>query len=553
MNLKKYKNSILFIPLGGAGEIGMNLNVYICNERMLIVDIGIGFADDRFPGVEIVIPDISFLRANKDKIDGIVLTHAHEDHIGGCQYILDEISAPVYTTKFTAEVLRGKLSEYGIEKDVSINEVKKNIPFQIGDEFEVEMVHITHSVPENNGVVIRTRVGNIFHTGDWKFDKGPAFGELSNYDKLKSIGNEGVLAMVCDSTNIFEKDEVRSEESLKESLIEIISQINLGLVIVTTFASNIARLLSIHSAAKKSNRKVVLSGRSLWRMYNAAKEVGFLDNQTEFLDIEDVSDLKKEELLLVCTGCQGEPLATVNKLANDQLKNIKLSQGDTAIFSSKIIPGNEKRIYSLFNKLCDKGIKVITEKDSFVHLSGHPSKREVKEMYEMIRPKIAIPVHGESIHIAEHAKFAKSLGCDYSLKVKNGDVISIEEKPYKVGEVDVGYSLIDGNSIIDENSIIIKHRKKMMYSGAIVVSLFVVKGTAVYTIDAPGLLDAELDKDVFKRIKSKINHVILEAGSSVKNKIRSVEQSIVSMLQKFAKKELGKQPHIICSSKICDT
>ncbi|MDZ5762467.1 Ribonuclease J [Candidatus Cyrtobacter comes] len=550
MNLKKYKNAVLFIPLGGAGEIGMNLNVYICNERILIVDIGIGFADERFPGIDIIIPDISFLREYRENIDGVVLTHAHEDHIGGCPYILDELCAPVYTTKFTAAVLRAKLREHGMDKEISINEVEKNSSFMIGEEFEIEMVHITHSVPENNGVLIKTRAGNIFHTGDWKFDEMPAFGSASNYDRLISIGKDGVLAMVCDSTNIFEEDEVRSESLLRDSLINIISSINEGLIAVTTFASNIARLISIYEAAKKANRQVVLIGRALWRMYNAAKEVGFLDESSKFLDIEEAGDFQKQNLLIVCTGCQGEPLAATNKLANDEFKNISLTSGDTAIFSSKIIPGNEKRIFALFNKFCDKGVKVITEKNNFVHLSGHPSKREVKEMYGMIKPKIAIPVHGEAIHIAEHANIAEKLGCEYSFKVKNGDVVLLNEEPYKLGRVQSGYSLIDGNSILGENSAVIKERKKMMFSGVIFVSLFIIKGSAVYTIDAPGLFDEEVNKDVLKMVKNRVNQIILEAGSSLKNKVKSVERSIISSLKKLVKNELGKQPLIICSSKM---
>ena len=545
-NLKEFKNDLLFLPLGGSGEIGMNLNMYYYNGKWLIVDIGIGFADPSFPGVDIIVPNINFLISQKKNIAGILLTHAHEDHIGGVPYLWEEIQAPIYTNNFTGTVLKAKLKEYGLLGKVPIKILESNSPTKIGP-FEIEMINITHSILENNGIMIRTEVGNVFHTGDWKIDNNPGLGHLTDKKKLKQLGKEGVLAMVGDSTNIFNPGRSGSEGDLEESLKDIIMKCKTGMVVVTTFASNVARLQSIAKAAKEAKRKVILVGRSMWRMYKAAKDCGYLDDIDEFLEDKAAAGLPRESLLLITTGCQGEPLAAVNKLASNAHPNLKVIAGDTIIFSSKIIPGNDKKIYSLFNRFCKMGVEVLTERDHFVHVSGHPAIDEVAEMYSFIKPKIAIPVHGEAVHIHAHAKFAKELGCTHSVEIENGDVLCITgDKPKKVAKVESGYMLIDGDSIIDEDSHVIKIRRKIRDNGAIFVSINSLKKNkksqiSSVSLSAPGLLDRSLDADMIRVIEDEILNLNLASGATD----GEIEKTIIAFVKKFIKKELSKFPEIV--------
>lgn len=544
LNFKELKKELLFLPLGGSGEIGMNLNVYHYKGKWLIVDMGIGFADNHFPGVEIIVPNINFLIEKRKDIVGILLTHAHEDHIGAVPYLWSEIQIPIYTNNFTATVLKAKLNEHGLSGKAPIHILKNNSKIDIGP-FNIELINITHSILENNGIMIRTKAGNIFHTGDWKIDDNPTLGELTDEKRLKELGKEGVLAMIGDSTNIFNEGRSGSEGDLEKSLTTLISDCKKGMVVVTTFASNAARLYSIAKAAKKAKRRVTLTGRSLWRMYRAARDCGYLNDIDEFLDEKGIQGLSREEILIISTGCQGEPLAAVSKLANNSHQFLKLIPGDTIIFSSKIIPGNDRKIFDLFNKFCKMGVEVLTERDHFVHVSGHPGQEEVAMMYKYLKPKIAIPVHGEAVHIHAHAKFAKQNGCKYSIEITNGEVLKLsEEGPEKIGRVEAGYMLIDGESILDEASPVIKSRRKIRDNGAVFVTLnLLAKGKRSEILEAhvsaTGLLDKTGDRELIKTIEEEI------ASLSINNEINSdIEKQVISFVKKIIKKELNKFPEI---------
>jgi ribonuclease J len=407
-NTKHHKEDLLFVPLGGSNEIGMNFNMYHCDGKWVIVDCGSGFPDDYFPGVDLIVADISFAMERSKDIVGIVLTHAHEDHVGGLGFLLQEISCPIYTTAFTANFLKGKLSEFKFPTKPKVVEVKTKSKVNLGP-FEIEFVSLTHSAPEMQALMIRTPKGNIFHTGDWKFDHDPVIGEENDEKLLRTYGDEGVTALVCDSTNVFTKGSSGSEGDLRKSLTDIIAGCP-KMVVVTTFASNLARLDTVLHAALKAGRKVALSGRSMHKILAAARDSGYLQDIPHLIDEQSIGRYKREEVLVLATGCQGEALAATAKMANKDHRHFRLAPGDTVIFSSKIIPGNDKKIFRMFNMFVRDGIEVITERDHFVHVSGHPAIDELKKMFDLIRPKIVVPVHGEPVHLHEHAKLARQLG-----------------------------------------------------------------------------------------------------------------------------------------------
>lgn len=539
IDFKKYSEDLLFVPLGGADEIGMNLNLYQYKGKWLIIDLGIGFADASYPGVDILVPNIKFLEQHKEDIVGLVLTHAHEDHIGAVQYLWQEIQCPIYTTAFTAAVLKAKLREMWGKDNIPITEIKPDTHFKVGP-FEIEPIGLAHSVPEMHAMVISTDSGKIFHTGDWKLDHDPIIGAPGDEAKLSKLGKEGVLAIVCDSTNIFNEGYSGSEGDLMKSLVDIIAGLKKQLVVVTTFASNIARLHSIASAAQKSGRKVALIGRSLHRIYDAAKSTGYLEDLDPFIKEYEIKKYKRSEVLIICTGCQGEEMAAATKFATDTHRDVRMQKGDVIIFSSKIIPGNEKKIFALFNKFVKKGIEIMTERDHFVHVSGHPSRDEVKKIYELLKPRISIPVHGEPAHIHEHAKFARTFGVQ-AVEPHNGVVIRIgEEGAEKIGQVPSGYLAIDGYFILESDSIILSARRKMQ-KGIVSVTLITNQDDVFLkaSLDCAGCMDHKEDQDFIAAISNHIQHhcdnQIIDA---------SYEKSVMSMVRKVLKGEIGKEPYI---------
>lgn len=514
LNLKKYSKNLLFIPLGGSNEIGMNLNLYHLDGKWIMVDCGVGFAYD-IPGVDILTPDISFIMERKKDLLGLIVTHIHEDHLGAVQYLWEKLGCKIYTSRLAANFLRAKLQENNIDKKVPIEIIDGSKVLKL-EPFSIEFIGLTHSVPEMNALIIKTSEGNIFHTGDWKFDDNPVVGEVSQLEKLNNfLKEEEILALICDSTNALNEGHSGSEGALYESLKSLMKD-RKGLIGVTTFASNIARMYTIARLAKDLNRKVVLAGFSLHRIFQVGQKSGYFNEEFDFISDKEMKFYNKNELLIISTGCQGEPLAATKKIATDTHPTIKFREGDLMIFSSKIIPGNEKKIYSLFDDLAKKNIDVYTEEDHFVHVSGHPSRDELREMYNITKPKIAIPVHGEFIHTKNHADLAKECGVQKTIQVENGSVVILSHKNYKessiIGNVKNGYKCIDGKQIIDLDSPIIKDRNKLKSSGiviftAVLNNLFEIKSEM--QLDCYGSYDLNNDKEIIKEVKQEISKLIL--------------------------------------------
>lgn len=541
-NIKQHKNSLIFLPLGGAGEIGMNFNLYYYKGKWLIIDCGTGFAEDYMPGIDITVPNISYLLQYKSDILGIVLTHAHEDHIGAIQYLWDFLECPIYATKFTAEFLKLKLDEYSGKRSGKIHEIEAGGQINL-DPFTIQMVPLSHSVPEMQALVVKTDLGNVFHTGDWKFDPNPLVGDVNSAELLKGYGDEGILAVVGDSTNVFTEGYSGSEGELKNSLIDLIASCK-RMVIVTTFASNVGRVEALIEAAANSGRKVALLGRSLHRITQAARNSGYLLNMPDIVDARNIHKYDRDKILIIATGCQGEPLAAVTKIANKVHPTIHLKPGDTIIFSSKIIPGNDKKIFRVFNKLVQMGVEILTERDHFVHVSGHPARAELEDLYGYLRPEILIPVHGEHAHMHEHAKIGKKCGIKKCIEIENGVVLKLAPgEPQKLGKVPAGELAVYGNRFLKPDSNILKMRKKLKFDGVLFVFLVVSKNNALLAdpaINAPGYLDVEGDKELME-------YMIKEIKIAMQKKVRSlndIKSSTDMVVRSILKSEIGKVPHI---------
>ena len=468
----KTAEELLFLPLGGAGEIGMNLNLYGYGGKWLMVDLGITFADESLPGIDLVMPDPQFIVERRDDLVGLVLTHAHEDHLGAVPYLWPRLGCPVYATPFAASILRRKLREAKLLDQVPITELSPGDSVTLGP-FEVAYISITHSIPESNALAIRTPLGTVLHTGDWKLDPEPLLGPVTDEAALVAQGDSDVIALVCDSTNVFEPGESGSEAQVRASLKELVGR-RTGLVAVTTFASNIARIESVAAIAAACGRHATLVGRSLTQMVQAARENGYLANVPRFLEAGEVGALPPEKVLLLCTGCQGEPRGAMSRIAFGDHPHVGLKAGDTVIFSSKIIPGNEVAIGRVHNQLVRNGIEVITEKDHFVHVSGHPNRDELARMYRWIRPRVAVPVHGESRHLNEHARLARSLQVPEVVVAENGALVRLWPGPSSVVEhVPSGRLVLDGDRLVAVDNAAVRSRRRVMYDGAAVVTLVV--------------------------------------------------------------------------------
>ncbi len=550
LNLKKHKDDLLFLPLGGSGEIGMNMNLYHMQNTWLMVDFGAGFAEDFLPGVDMILPEIEFIVQRKNNLAGLVLTHAHEDHLGAIPHLWEELLCPIYATPFTAAFLRAKLTENGVSEKIygdKIHEVQPGSRFKVGP-FEIEMVQLTHSVPEMNAVVLRTPLGNVMHTGDWKLDPNPVVGPTSDEARLKAYGDEGVLAMVCDSTNVFKEGHSGSEGDLREVIGQLIKDAP-KLAVVTTFASNVARIDTIARAAQDAGRKIVLAGRSFWRVVKAAQETGYLEG-LEFLTDKEIKNYPRNELVVLCTGCQGEPMAAMSKIIAESHPSVRLTPKDTVIFSSKIIPGNDKRIFRMFNRLIKMGVEVMTEKDHFVHVSGHPSRDELQRMYELVRPRIAIPVHGENVHIHEHARLAREWGAKTAFEIENGQVLKIAPGvPEKVAIVESGILAIDGKFYLPPDSPIIKARRRMQREGIVMATLLMKdkKLATMPIVQAPGALDDLEDRKLLDILQLEVKEAVENAIllSKPKRLDELLENKTRAAIRRILRKELGKDPMIV--------
>lgn len=464
------RNELWFLPLGGSGEIGMNLNLYGCDGKWIIVDMGVSFGDDSVPGVDVVMPDPSFIEDRAKDLLGIVLTHAHEDHLGAVGYLWPWLKCPVYATPFAAAFLETKLQEEELTGEVPVNVVPLGGRIDIGP-FDIEFVTLTHSIPEPNGLCIRTPYGTVFHTGDWKLDPDPLVGKPTDVERLRQIGDEGVDAIVCDSTNVLTNGRTGSEGAVRESLIEMVGRYR-GKVAVACFASNLARLKTVMEAAEQNGREICLVGRSLWRIVDVARKVGYISDTGRFLEADEAANLPDNRVLYICTGSQGEPRAALNRIAWNTHPSVKLGKGDVVLFSSRVIPGNEKSIFRLQNQLVRQGCEVVTDRDAFIHVSGHPAKDEMREMYGLLRPRIAIPVHGERRHLHEHEKLARDCGVETVVVNENGGIVQIAPGVAEIiGHVQTGRLVIDGDRIVPIDSEILRDRKRMVQNGAAVITI----------------------------------------------------------------------------------
>jgi ribonuclease J len=460
---------LLFCALGGSGEIGMNVNLYGCRGQWIMVDLGLTFADTEYPGIDLILPDLEFIENQQERLAGIVLTHGHEDHIGALPYLAEELKSPLYATPFTAGLIAGKLEEEGLTGAVKLNIVERGGTVELGP-FKISFVALSHSIPEGNGLLIETPFGNIFHTGDWKIDETPVIGEGGDSHLLSEIGDRGVLALVCDSTNVFQDKPSGSEESVHPGLRAQVEMAK-GRVLVTTFASNAARLQTIGRVARETKRQLCIAGRSLERILRVAQATGYLKDFPPPISFDEAMRLPKKEVLIIATGGQGEPRAALGRIASGT-HDLKLSEGDTVIFSSRIIPGNEVAIGRIMNQLSDLGVRIVTERQAHVHVSGHPGRPELIEMYQWVRPEIVVPVHGEGRHLAEHARLALSHGVAHAVVQKNGDVIRLAPgDPKKIDQVRVGRLVLDGDVILPADGATVSERRRIGYSGLITVAV----------------------------------------------------------------------------------
>lgn len=570
LNLKKHNDDLFFLPLGGANEIGMNVNLYHLDGKWLMVDLGVGFASNQ-PGIDMMVADISFIKAHKKNLLGIVITHIHEDHLGAVQHLWNELEVPVYASELACNFLKSKLSEYKLDKKIPMHVISGEKNLHLGP-FDIEFLGLTHSVPEMKALMIRTKKGNILHTGDWKFDPDPVVGEASEKEKIREYGDKGEIdVVICDSTNALSEGHSASEGDLYASLKALIMG-RKGLVGVTTFASNIARVHTIARIAKEAGRKVVLAGWSLNRLYEVAKKSGYFKEDFDFISDREIKHYSKNEILVIATGCQGEEMAATRKIATDNHPTIRFTRGDLMIFSSKIIPGNEKKIFELFDNFAKNQIDVMTEQDHFVHASGHPSQDELREMYALARPKIAIPVHGEFLHTKTHCELATECGVSKVLQIENGLAIKIDAKNpencEKIGFVKAGYLGVDGRQLLDFNGDVVRERKKLQQAGIVIISLNVSESLKILgraRLTCVGSYDLKADRDaedlIYKEVEILLKNKAKELGlndegfglkflkkKKQKKKLQEskilteVEKSIRSRVLKIFEDLMGKRP-----------
>ena len=468
------QDELIFCALGGSGEIGMNVNLYGCRGKWLMVDMGVTFADHSYPGIDLVLPDLKFIEDRGDELVGIVLTHGHEDHIGALPYLAEDLGVPLYATAFTAGLIRGKLEEERIADRVTLRVKAIGERFTVGP-FGIEYVPMAHSIPEANALLIDTPHGRVFHSGDWKFDPAPVLGAPATLEELGAIGDKGVDVLVCDSTNVFNAEASGSEADVRAGLKATVAAAK-GRVLVTTFASNAARLHTLGEVAKETGRQLCVAGRSLDRIIRVARATGYLQDLPPTIDAEAAMRLPPSKVLIVATGGQGEPRAALSRIA-EGTHPVKLDDGDTVIFSSKQIPGNEVAIGRIQNILAGRGVEMVTEKQAHVHVSGHPGRPELAELYRRLRPRLVVPVHGEMRHLQEHARFAEAQGVPEAIVQTDGDIVRLAPgEPRRIGTAEVGRLVLDGDVILPADGATINERRKLGINGQISVAVAIGKG-----------------------------------------------------------------------------
>jgi ribonuclease J len=536
----KIGSDLVFLPLGGAGEIGMNLNCYGYgppdDRKWIIVDCGVLFGrETTTPGIDLIMPDIRFLEEVRENILGLVLTHGHEDHHGAVAHLWAKLRCPVYATPFTARLLHDKLEEAGLENRVKVKIVPLGGAVTLGP-FALEFISITHSIPEPNAIAIRTALGTIVHTGDWKIDPDPLLGEVTDEAALRRLGEEGVLAMVCDSTNALVPGESGSEGEVRKSLIRLIGSLK-GRVAVTAFASNVARLQTVAEAAQAAGRSLVLVGRSMHHMVNCARDTGYLKKFPRVVAEDGASEIPADNVLYLCTGSQGEQRAALARIASDNHSHVSLGDGDTVIFSSRIIPGNELAIFELQNQLAAKGVAVITERDHFVHVSGHPARDELAAMYAWVKPKIAVPVHGELRHIAEHARLATSLQVPQAVVALNGQMVRLAPGQAEIiDQTPSGRLHLDGRVLVHEDEGFARARRSLGYAGFIGITL---------VLDRRGRLAADPVlhmEGIPTAVLEPVREAVTRAASAKRSKTDDLQEQVRIAARRAANDIWGKKP-----------
>jgi ribonuclease J len=524
--IKSPQDELVFLPLGGSNEIGMNFNLYGYGppnaRKWIVVDLGVSFGDQTTPGVEIILPDPTFIEEHAGDILGIVLTHAHEDHIGAVAWLWPRLKAPLFATPFTAFLLREKLREADLLDEAKITEIPLNGTISLGP-FDLTLITLTHSIPEPNGLAIHTPLGTILHTGDWKIDPDPLTGAPTDEGAIRRLGDDGILAMVCDSTNVFVDGEAGSEAHVRVTLNALIGQLKGG-VAAACFASNVARMDTIIRAAEANGRRVCLVGRSMIRMSQAARSVGLLADIAPFLSDSEARHLPKNKILYLCTGSQGEPRAALSRVADGNHPHVNLGQGDACVFSSRIIPGNEIPIRNLQNKLADRGVRLYTERDHpGIHVSGHPCRDELKRMYQWARPAIAVPTHGERRHLLEHAALARDLQVPQTIAPRNGDMVRLAPGPAEIiDEVPSGRLYVDAGVVTPENGDALRERRHAAFNGVLTVSVAIDGRSRVAS--APRVKGLGLPGDKDYPLVDALDDLAAEAGVTL-NRLSADERA----------------------------
>lgn len=540
---------LVYCSLGGAGEIGMNLNLFGYGKpgeyKWIIVDIGVTFSDDNIPGIEVILPNPEFIVDQKENLLGIVLTHAHEDHVGAIAHLWPMLECPIYATPFTAAIVREKFKELKINIGSHLKIVKLGGNVKLGA-FDIDYVTLTHSILEPNGLAITTPEGVVLHTADWKIDDDPLIGEKTDIKKLIEIGKKGVLAMVCDSTNIFNLGSSGSESLVRTGLFTVLEKMK-NRIVITSFASNVARMETVFKVAEKIGRQVCLVGRSMNRIYQLARQCNYLQDIKVPIDVRDSKKIPKNKIVFLCTGSQGEQRAALARIANGTHPDLQLEKDDNVIFSSRIIPGNEKRLFKIFNDFSKNDINVLSEENSMIHVSGHPAREDLKKMYNWIKPKILIPVHGEQRHMAEHINFAKEMGVKFPIKVSNGEIIRLSPgEPKVVDKVTWGRVYLDGKVLIDNDSPVLKERRNMAANGYMEITVLIskngqIKNNPVITIKGVPLIDEDASE-----IEYDLEDIVMDTCKTFNLNNSKQEKNLIDTLKgncrKLINDKSGKKP-----------
>lgn len=531
---------LLFCALGGSGEIGMNVNLYGCDGKWLMVDLGMTFGANEYPGIELVFADLEFIEERREDLVGVVLTHAHEDHVGAVPYFAQDLGVPLYATPFTARLVAEKLAEAGLAHDVQLKVIDHLDPFRLGP-FGIRYVPLAHSIAEGNALVIETPYGRVFHTGDWKLDDEPLIGTPATAQELTALGDQGVLALVCDSTNVFNPDPSGSEGAVRQALLEEVGRHHGRRVLVTTFASNVARLQTLGEVAEATNRHLCIAGRSLERIIRAAQASGYLKALPDLVDFDTAMNLPRGEVLIVATGGQGEPRAALSRIAEDN-HPIALEAGDVVLFSSRQIPGNEIAIGRIQNRLAARDITIVTDRQAEIHVSGHPGRPELEALYGWLRPQVLVPVHGELRHMREQARLGRASGIPHAVVQQNGDLVRLAPgKPGKISEVRAGRLVLDGDILVPADGEAIVMRRRLAANGILIV---VLDGKGRVQVEGVGLpLDEDYDEFIAEA-REDVAAALAKLKGGARHDREAVTEAARLAARRAAQRWSGKKPQV---------